>query len=85
MPYAYRLLPDGIAHIYVYDPVYPSDRRDRHRPVIEIDLGRNTYSYRKWSSENPADPTTILGVPLSAYAGGRTAYIAAIASLFGFS
>ncbi len=85
VPYAYRLLPDGIAHIHVYDPVYASGRRDGEVPVIEIDLGRNSYVYRRWSSENPADRTTILGVPLSAYAGGRTAYIAGIASLFGLS
>ena len=85
VPYAYRLLPDRIAQIYVYDPVYPSDRQDGRRPIIEIDLVRNSYGYREWSSGNPADPTTILGVPLSAYAGGRTAYIAGIAALLGFS
>ena len=85
VPYAYRLLPDGIAQIYVYDPVFPSDRPDGPRLVIEIDLVRNSYSYRAWSSEDAADPTTILDVPLSAYAGGRTAYIAGIASLLGFS
>ena len=85
VPYAYRLLPEGIAHIHVYDPVHASGRRSGEVPVIEIDLGRNSYAYRKWSSDNPADRTTMLGVPLSAYAGGRTAYIAGIASLLGLS
>ena len=33
VPYAYRLLPDDIAQIYVYDPVYPSDRQDGRRPA----------------------------------------------------
>ena len=69
----------------MYEPVFPSDRPDGPRLVIEIDLVRNSYSYRAWSSEDAADPTTILDVPLSAYAGGRTAYIAGIASLLGFS
>ena len=86
VPYAYRLLAQRHrAYPCLRSRVWLGQTRDGEVPVIEIDLGRNSYVYRKWSSENPADRTTILGVPLSAYAGGRTAYIAGIASLFGLS
>jgi hypothetical protein len=65
--------------------VYPSDGQGKEPPAIEIDLKNNSYCYRGWSSEDAASPTTVRAVPLSAYTGGRTAYIASLASFVGLS
>jgi hypothetical protein len=85
VPYAYQLLPDNLVRIDVYDPVFPPGRQSGQRLAIEIDLNKNRHRYRAWSSEEAANPTTILGVPLSAYTEGSTAYIAGLVSIAGLS
>ena len=83
VPYAYELRPGNRARIYVYDPVFPSVALCEERLAIEIDLAANSYRYRGWSSDDSENRTTILGVPLSAYTDGTTAYIASLAAMVG--
>ena len=81
VPHSYRITPDRIAEVAVYDPAFPPGPDNPSPPVLRIDLAQSTYSYRDWSTDAPGNRTTITLAPLTAYSRRRSRLIASISSL----
>ncbi|MDP6349224.1 MAG: hypothetical protein QGG58_05480 [Chloroflexota bacterium] len=81
VPHTYRITPDGIAEVAVYDPAFPVGEGRPAPPPLRIDLASDSYSYRHWSSGDPDNRTTITRAMLGAYAGRRARVLAGIGSL----
>jgi hypothetical protein len=79
VPYALHQPDATRAEVHVYDPNYP-DEPEAERSVITFDLVRNRYGYRSLVDLNDHS-TTVVAVRQSAYAQGRTAILASVASL----
>ena len=73
------MFPGGMVEVDVYDPATPLGD-DLGTEALQINLGKNTYKYRHWSSDGGSGATTILAVSMGAYRRGRTAFMAAVAS-----
>ena len=81
VPHSYRITPDRIAEVAVYDPAFPPGPNNPSPPILRIDLAGDVYSYRDWSSDNPENRTTLTLAPLTAYSGRRSRVIASVSSL----
>ena len=81
VPHSYRITPDRIAEIAVYDPAFPPGPDEPAPPLLRIDLDLGTYSYRDWSSDNPGNRTTLTLAALTAYSVRRSRIIASVSSL----
>ena len=81
VPHSYRVTPDRIAELAVYDPAFLPGPDIPAPPLLRIDLARDTYSYRDWSSDAPGNRTTITVAPLTAYSRRRSRIIGSISSL----
>ncbi len=81
VPHSYRITPDAIAEVAVYDPAFPVGEGRPAPPLLRIDLERNSYSYRQWSSADPDNRTTITRATLGAYTGRRARVLAGLGSL----
>lgn len=81
VPHSYRITPDGIAEIAVYDPAFPVGEGERQPPLLRIDLEADSYSYRDWASHKPDDRTTITRAPLGTYSKRRARVLAGLGSL----
>jgi len=81
VPHSYRITPDRIAEVAVYDPAFPPGPDSPSPPVLRIDLAQGAYSYRDWSSDDPGNRTTLTLAPLTAYSGRRSRIIASVSSL----
>ncbi len=81
VPHSYRVTPDRIAELAVYDPAFLPGPDIPTPPLLRLDLARDTYSYRDWSSDAPGNRTTITVAPLTAYSRRRSRIIASISSL----
>lgn len=81
VPHSYRISPDRIAELAVYDPAFPPGPDSPAPPLLRIDLAGDTYSYRDWSSAAPENRTTITLSPLNAYSRRRSRIIVGIASI----
>ena len=81
VPHSYRITPDAIAEVAVYDPAFPVGEGKPAPPLLRIDLVGDSYSYRHWSSGDPENRTTITRATLGAYAGRRARVLAGMGSL----
>ena len=81
VPHSYRITPERIAEVAVYDPAFPPGPDNPSPPILRIDLAGDGYSYRDWSSDDPENRTTLTLAPLTAYSGRRSRVIASVSSL----
>lgn len=79
VPYAFRQSDETRAQVQVYDPNHPEPEA-AGESVITFDLVADRYAYRRLATLDDGS-TTIIAVRQSAYARGRTAILASLASL----